>query len=424
MAFKALNYLYGRYLNMKKAHWFIIFLLFAISCLDEPDCFRLNNNVIGIAFKKMYDGKADTVALIGITAMDAIDTVFSKFTFTNGAYVPLDFFDNQTALTLEGLYQTNHLTVGYDVRTQFVSDDCGARYVLSDLALQANDYDSIRLVSTTPSSSEAGVHVEVYRCPRTHLMKFAFRQLQGDASVALTPKIVQITPDYTAPIFVDTTLSYVNLPLNPATGTVRFDFSFRDYGSNFVEVQYESNTWNYGEKYCASKNLRLYHDLAVNGKGVGFDFDSVLVVRDSLQDPPLTNLIAYRCPQTNLVRISFRTSSAPVRADSLDLIRIIDDNSNVYYENTKLALFTLPLSTGSSVTEKEFTFELKDGTVKKLKLRYTPVVETVFGACGEQTTLTALTIVPYGSGFDFSTSPAARASATTFPVQTNFEIIP
>src|SRR6187431_2998643 len=85
---------------MKKAHWFIIFLLFAISCLDEPDCFRLNNNIIGIAFKKMYDGKADTVGVLGIQALSAPQVDFLKGRYADGTYLPLDFFNQETAYTV------------------------------------------------------------------------------------------------------------------------------------------------------------------------------------------------------------------------------------------------------------------------------------------------------------------------------------
>jgi hypothetical protein len=407
---------------MKKAHWFIIFLLFAISCLDDPDCFRLNNNVIGIAFKKMYDGRADTVALIGIQAMGVVrDTTFSKFTYTNGAYVPLDFFKEQTSLTLEGLYDTHHLVVGYDVKAQFVSDDCGARYVLSNLALLSDDYDSIRVVSNSPSSSEAGVHLEVYRCPRTNFMKVGFQQLLPDGTTrAMSPRF------NVAGVLADTTLGTVNLPLTPDATTVRFDFNFEDYGANFLAVQYETADWNYKKEYCASYKLKHYKKLKVGNKGEAFDFDSVSVFKDSLQDPPVTNVAAYRCPETNLLRIRFRTASAPVRSDSLEVVSITDNKGTVLYENTELAIFTLPLLTGfventtQLITETEFTFALTDGATKKLRIGYVQDREPVHAACGIQTTLTDLAIL----SMDFSSSPETpRVDHTTFPVQTNFEII-
>jgi hypothetical protein len=421
LAFAVLNYLYDRYRHMKKAHWFIIFLLFAISCLDEPDCFRLNNNVIGIAFKKMYDGRADTVALIGIQALGVPDTTFSKFLYTNGAYVPLDFFSQQTSLTLQDLYETHQLLLGYDVKAQFVSDDCGARYVLSGLNLLSEDYDSIRVVSTDPASSEAGVHIEIYRCPRTHLMKVVFQQLQEETSRVMTPKINGISPDYIDPIFVDTTLSVVNLPLNPEANTVRFDFDFRDYGAKFLTVQYQRTAWDYND-LCAARNLQFYGRLKVGNKGEAFDFDSVKVVRDSLQDPPITNITAYRCPQTNLMRISFRTPSAPVRADSISVVSVTDNKGAVLYENTKLAIFTLPLITDPGVIETEFTFLLTDGTTKKLTIGYGRETARTYGnACGDLTTLTDLEI-----STDFGLLPdqsSFKLDHTTFPVQTNFEIL-
>jgi hypothetical protein len=411
---------------MKKAHWFIIFLFFAISCLDEPDCFRLNNNIIGIAFKKMYDGKADTIRFFNLQALAAPDITFidPATSYASEVYVPLDFFTRETDFTLEALYDIHHLRFGYDVKTQFVSEDCGARYVLNGLSLLQHDYDSIHLVSTTPTSSAAGVHLQVYRCPRTNFMKFTFRQLQGEASEALTPKINSISPDYMGAIFVDTTLNAVNLPLNPGANQVRFGFDFKDYGSNFVTVQYTRRAWDYQPNYCGDRHLQFFAKLDIGEKDEGFDFDSLIVVKDSLRDPPVTNIVAYRCPDIGFMRVSFRTPSAPVVADSLKVVKLTDDKGTVFYQNVNLSIFTLPLISDAGITSTEFTFELQGGTVKKLKINYTQDSKQVFKACGVQTTFNALSI----ESTDFSSKPGTPTSTpkvdhTTFPILTNFEII-
>ena len=47
--------------SMKRTGWFIFFLILAASCLDDPDCFQLNNNYLGISFYVMGSGGADTL---------------------------------------------------------------------------------------------------------------------------------------------------------------------------------------------------------------------------------------------------------------------------------------------------------------------------------------------------------------------------
>jgi hypothetical protein len=290
-------------------------------------------------------------------------------------------------------------------------------------------------VSTVPTPSAAGTHLTVYRCPRTGFMKLTFRQLQDQASVLLTPKIEGIKPDfYPGDIWVDTTLNAVNLPLNPNADSVRFDVKFRDYGDHFVTLKYRSKAWAYDNEHCGSYALKTYAGLTPAGlKGAGFDFDSVKVVKDSLQDPPVTNITAYRCPDIGFMRVSFRTPSAPVRADSLKVVKLTDNKGKVLYENVELASFTLPLiagvdeNTGLPVTETEFTFDVDSSNVrklKKLKIGYTQDSKPIFPACGIQTVFNTLSIL----STDFASKPGTPTAApkvdhTTFPISTNFEII-
>jgi hypothetical protein len=255
-------------------------------------------------------------------------------------------------------------------------------------------------------------------------MKVAFRQLRGETSEALTPKINSISPDYMGAIFADTTLNAVNLPLNPGANEVRFGFDFKDYGSNFVTVKYTRRAWDYQAKYCGNQHLQFFAKLDADKEDGAFDFDSLFVFKDSLQDPPVTNIYAYRCPDIGFMRVSFRTPSAPVKADSLDIVKLTDDKGTVFYENVKLSVFTLPLIGDAGITSTEFTFELKGGITKKLKIGYTADSKQVFKACGIKTTFNGLNIV----STDFSSQPGTdtakpQVDHTTFPILTNFAII-
>src|SRR5690349_19113941 len=66
--------------------------------------------------------------------------------------VQLDFFSNQTTFTFLGKDGDHTLVLGYEKKSQFVSEDCGPRYILSDLKVLSADFegDSIRVISSRP----------------------------------------------------------------------------------------------------------------------------------------------------------------------------------------------------------------------------------------------------------------------------------
>src|SRR5690606_4564746 len=88
---------------------FFALLLIASGCLDEPDCYLLNNNVVGIAFKKLTEPNADTA--LNVTAFGTVeppllfwlgeppapepDTSFTRLT------LPLRYFNDETTFFFE-----------------------------------------------------------------------------------------------------------------------------------------------------------------------------------------------------------------------------------------------------------------------------------------------------------------------------------
>src|SRR5690606_33300502 len=81
--------------TVKKTSWFIFLLFLSVSCLDDPDCFRLNNNFVGIAFRVMGSSTLDTVAMWGVESkglrFDDYDTMF-----VSSVELELDYFSEQT----------------------------------------------------------------------------------------------------------------------------------------------------------------------------------------------------------------------------------------------------------------------------------------------------------------------------------------
>src|SRR5690606_9823099 len=228
------------FMMIKKVALFVCLGLVVAACLDNPDCYNLNNNLVGISFRKMFDGKGDTVALLSVTA-SGTDSIFQEYVLANGMMLPLNYLSQQTTFYFQrpdGSFQT--LVLGYKAQTQFVSEDCGERFVLSDLNILSHDFDSARVAFATPVS-ESGTHIALYPCPITDVVKFNFRQLNTDTvknGTAVSLDINDITDDFSGVTFYsDTALNAVRLPLNPAAGSTQYQFSLAA-GDSSITLNY------------------------------------------------------------------------------------------------------------------------------------------------------------------------------------------
>ncbi len=146
---------------IKKGIWLIFLLVVAVSCLDEPDCYLLNNHIMGIAFKKIETGGADTVAIAGIAPFPEIvtrDTVN-----TTRVFLPLNYFQEETTLFIKDLETTNFLRVGYRSQAQFVSEKCGEKFVLTGLTVLEHSFDSVRLVTDVPTRDGNAIQIEIFQ---------------------------------------------------------------------------------------------------------------------------------------------------------------------------------------------------------------------------------------------------------------------
>ena len=148
---------------VKQSACFLILLLLACACLDEPDCFHLNNDLVGVSFKKLADSKTDTVYYFQAGTDDPRlvfygDTTVSRLTF------PLNYFENETTLLFEdSTHVVRSLRLGYTSQVQFVSENCGEKFVLTDLRVLEHSFDSVRLLRDAPSSEFGAIHIEIYQ---------------------------------------------------------------------------------------------------------------------------------------------------------------------------------------------------------------------------------------------------------------------
>ena len=147
---------------IKKSTWIILFLLIpASACLDEPDCYSLNNYIIGISFRKLADSTADTVGFTSIRI--ANPEILFKDDTVSKIYIPLNYFQNETTFLFDHPDNTQILRLGYTSQVQFVSEGCGERFVLSNLRVLEHSFDSIRILTTNPSREAGTTHLEIFQ---------------------------------------------------------------------------------------------------------------------------------------------------------------------------------------------------------------------------------------------------------------------
>jgi hypothetical protein len=147
---------------VKRSAWLLVFIVIAAACLDEPDCFNLNNDVIGISFKKLQDSRTDTVSLEAYGVLEP--ELFAGFDTTiSRVYMPLNYFEDETTYFFKTSDVRHLLRVGYISQAQFVSENCGEKFVLSRLRILGASFDSVRLVTDVPTSEAGTIHIEIFQ---------------------------------------------------------------------------------------------------------------------------------------------------------------------------------------------------------------------------------------------------------------------
>ena len=262
---------------MKKLGWFVFFSIIAFSCLNEPDCYQLNNSSVVISFKILGAGVkqatiVDQYPVTGIQSPET-DSVFYDYSYVSSVELPLNPLTEETSFSFQGVYGINAIQLGYNRQVQFVSEDCGDRYIFSELKALEYDFDSVRVVNPTPTAP-ASTNVEIFRCPRTNLVGVTFKNqviLDG------------VTADFPTFIFQENdSLTRIDLPINEDAATTTFVFDFRSTPSKTLKLSYTSATRTLS-KICGEQTV--FDDLAV----ASTDFSTVAIKNDSTQDLPIIN---------------------------------------------------------------------------------------------------------------------------------------
>lgn len=408
---------------MKKVSWFIFLSLLAISCLDEPDCFQLNNNQIGIAFRVMGSTKADTLAIVTLN-LSGTDSIFYSMVRTTGLEIPLNFTTRATTVTMQQPTISNFISFDYSTKTQFVSEDCGSRFILENLRITDHNFDSLRLVNSVPGKT-ASTNVEVYRCPRTNILAVTFRDLYLTSSGTETSRagsieLDGITTDYSGTVLYDgARLATYYLPVNLEADATTFQFIEPNGASHALTVNYTRTDL---ERYepCGVQtfvtNLTIGETDFARGELV---LDADEDPRNTLTDPADPNINLYRCPRTNLVKFDFKSpnpaSSSGVRTDTVLLKTVkADYTAQVFYTDAFVTTITLPLDENKLTTD--FYLEYADRT-DTITLGYVKNTTTFVEACGVQGVYSELTLQQPVTGVSIT------ADSLRYPPVTNVQVI-
>ena len=140
----------------------LLLLLITTACVDEPDCYNLNNYVIGVDFKKLEDSTTDTmfVNAMGTVEPGLLFLVDTSFTRLN---LPLNYFVDETTFFFEDPDSLRLLRLGYVSQAQFVSENCGEKFVLTGLRVLEHNFDSVRLVRDVPTAEAGTIHIEIFQ---------------------------------------------------------------------------------------------------------------------------------------------------------------------------------------------------------------------------------------------------------------------
>lgn len=142
--------------------WLLVFSLMTVSCLDEPDCYQLNNYLVAISFKKLEDSSTDNASFTAIGTVTP-PLLFSGDTTLSKLVLPLNYFTDETTFFFETADTVRFLHLGYLSQAQFVSEDCGEKFVLSALRVLEHSFDSVRLVTDVPTSAGTSTNLEIFQ---------------------------------------------------------------------------------------------------------------------------------------------------------------------------------------------------------------------------------------------------------------------
>lgn len=384
---------------MKNLSWFAFFLLLTASCLDDPDCFQLHNDIVGVTFRVIGTGQGDSVLLKNFSNSGA-DTVITSFNFR------LNYFVEEGLLTFEGIQKSHALAFGYTVKNQFISEECGSSFVLSDLRILSHDFDSARVINSSPTKAP-GTNIEIYRCPETDTLTINFNQLfattngvtiTNPRSSFVSHPFDTITFQYDNEVFSGSAAT-VNLPVDLAGNEATYVFK-TDLAVDTLIVRYNTVT---SQRYRPCGIQTFVNNLTIHKHtfdSISFGLNADDEPARALLDPHIANLRVFDCPPTNLLRVGFKNSDNAAQSVTIKSITADHIPENLLTEPASISTVDLPVDLASGVST--FYFQYEDDIIDTVSVQYSRSSLTLFDACkdpvitslAEVTDLPNITIVP------------------------------
>ncbi len=398
---------------MKKLSWFIFFLVLATSCLDDPDCFQLHNDVVGVTFRVIGTGQGDSVLLKNFIKQGE-NSIITSFN------AKLNYFEKEGLLMFEGEKENNFLAFSYTVKNQFISEDCGSSFELSDLRILDHDFDSVRIVNSTPTKG-VGTNIEIYRCPETDTLTLEFNQLfaRSDGVIISSPRSSFISHPFESITLDDSDIVFsgraatVKLPVNLNENESKYVFQ-TDVSQETLVVRYSLVT---EQRYKACGVQTFVTDLRVKEHtfdSINFGLDALDEPVRSLLDPQVANLRIFDCPKTNLLQVAFKkgTATQVVNIKSITADHITGNLIKPPYSGSTVVL---PVDLESDIST--FYIQYEDDTIDTLSIRYTRTDLTLFNACKDPVITSIAEVTDIAN-------IAVLPTRTTlqFPTETNVEI--
>ncbi|HEY0739981.1 MAG TPA: hypothetical protein VGD40_00915 [Chryseosolibacter sp.] len=230
---------------------------------------------MGLTFRKLSNRSADTLGITSVYLPEANVELIPR-EGTTSIDVPVNLYSTSTLIVVQAAGIQYDITVNYLTKTQFVSEDCGAKFVLSELQAVSETFDSVRVSSSVPKPLNAsGTNIEIFRCPNTSLLKIQFA-----SAVAISTIEGSHIGTIAGPSEATTTLT---LPLNTAEPLSTFIFTFSDGLKKTLSVAYELET---DELFNACGEQVLVSQLALTTH----DFTTATLARPAIQDSNQPNI--------------------------------------------------------------------------------------------------------------------------------------
>jgi hypothetical protein len=224
-----------------------------------------------------------------------------------------------------------------------------------------------------------------------------------------TRSITSVTADFLGTIYGAVSTNTLYLPLNLASDRTLYTVKFADGSTSSVHVNYQIASKTLFVT-CSAQNFP--HKLGI----ISQNFQIMQIPRDSIYDPPKTNLEAFRCPVTNQITTNFKSAAGAVVTDTLKSITADYLGTDTLYRNKIGTSVVLPLNPASDNTTFRFQYKNKTSVVT---VGYTRTDQNYHTECGTQKEFTLLQVTQ-SSGF--SAAPKVAATTVKFPTIVNLEI--